>query len=187
MNLKKLKLFALLPSLVLTLSCAEENLENGKNEEILASRPSTSLIIEWNETPELTSNVISLIGFGNLTYDESRDVILDTENSILSVPYDAALSIETSIPPNEFVALGGIILAKKNVKPGGPCKSCVNCIGFRCGTTSTVEIVGMDEINFRNANSVVSGSRNQSLYIQVNKVDKTIDYHFFNDITWNTL
>lgn len=101
-------------------------------------------------------------------------------------PYDPNLSIYKN--PNNLMKanLVGIKIAKKNVKPGSGCSSCVDCIGFRCGF-SRINLISEMEWSLKMETSVYSDSREQEAYVTVDTKNNTINLNFYNNIDWNNL
>lgn len=197
--MKKIKLFSILAltfASFIFYNCSNDStVDNNENSKITTNQEDTSmlrgsgiLIVESDETPEYSIETLELLGFTNFVVDSNKDCIINLETNTVSLPYDA---IESSYeePTNRLsmVDASGWIIAKKNVKPGSGCSSCVDCIGFRCGSTKKVTEISAADWAARIESSEVSNSRNQDAYITVDEENHTINLIFYNDIEWNNL
>lgn len=133
-------------------------------------------------------NLDNFFTFTDVRLDTSRDVILDETNSVLSVPY-ISNQINSSAKIKWPKIKIKIKIAKMNVKEGSGCKSCVDCIGFRCRVSAQVIPVLASEIEFdddmlaRNSRPL-SKNREELFYANINKVARTIDYYPINNLEW---
>ena len=83
------------------------------------------IIVDEDETPIFAKEDISLLGFSDFTINKEEKTIINLKTNVVSLPYDPNFSIYKN--PNNLMKanLVGIKIAKKNVKPGSGCSSCV--------------------------------------------------------------
>lgn len=172
-------------------ACSDEQEGTMTNNSVKRELKSTEMIVEWDEAPYFENlDLEENLGISGISYDESRDVILDMENSVLKVPFLSELSLEDNYPP---VALG-LIIGKKNVKPGSDCIKCASCIGFRCGfkpRPAPAILTSVEEMNYsmnaKQMNPSKSTEREQDSYVVINIEEKVIEYHFKLNIEWEKM
>lgn len=196
--MKKIKLYfiiALVSSSFLLFNCSNDNeLGGGNNVETVKNDQQNLKIIEGNdfiivdedETPIFSKEDLSLLGFSDFRINKEEKTIINLKTNVVSLPYDPNLSIYKN--PNNLMKanLVGIKIAKKNVKPGSGCSSCVDCIGFRCGF-SRINLISEMEWSLKMETSVYSDSREQEAYVTVDTKNNTINLNFYNNIDWNNL
>lgn len=178
-------------SVFMIVSCSENGIEDSKGNSLVKRElKSTEMIVEWEEAPDFERlNLTENLGLSGISYDESRDVILDMENSVLKVPFLSSLPLEDNYSP---IALG-LIIGKKNIKPGSGCTYCNSCIGFRCGwkPSKPTTLVSMEEVessmSAKQMNPSKSTEREQDFYVVINMEEKVIEYHSKLNIDWEQM
>ena len=192
--MKKMKLFSIASVLfasILSFNCSSDNESEKINQvdkqttikENLDS--SNFLVVEANETPEFSSETLKILGFSKFVVDSKKECTINLETNVVSLPYDSNLS-EYNLSDELSLVDIGIKIAKKNVKPGSGCSSCVDCIGFRCGTSS-VNVITKSELDNKFKNTQISNSREQNAFLSVDTKNHTVKLFFYNDIQLNNL
>lgn len=177
-------------------SCSND--ENGSKEELntnkienqsnlsLISRSKETIIIDSNEAPEFSDEIIDELGFTNFTIDTSRECVIDLSSNIVSLPYDSELSLRGDIT----IPIIGISvkIAKKNTKPGDGCISCEECLGFRCsGKIKILHILTIAQWRTKIDEGKDSSEREQEAYLTIDEDNKTVNIKFYNSIDWLNL
>lgn len=139
--------------------------------------------IEVEESPDI-SMLSSYLGIKDLSYDPSRKVVLDMENSIILMPYISKYDSADNYPIVSY----GIKIARKKPKSG--CKSCVDCIGFRCSFSGAELIdseIAYQKLNDKNKDETLSIDRKQNFYVIVNSAKKVLEFHSLHNMNWEKL
>lgn len=160
-------------------------IENQSNLSLM-SRSKETIIIDSNETPEFSDEIIDELGFTNFTIDTSRECVIDLSSNVVSLPSDSELSLRGDIT----IPIIGISVkvAKKNTTPGDGCSSCKDCFGFRCsGKIKVLHILTIAEWRTKVDGGKDSSEREQEAYLTVDEDNKTINNNFYNDIDWLNL
>lgn len=184
------KLILIMALSIAVYSCSNDNTElsnvNNFKPEIITTNADNHVKIDLDESPDL-SPLKRFLQIEDIDHDLSRPIYLDVNNSILIVPYIGSLDNKNNFPIISY----GLKIAKKNVKPGGKCKKCVDCIGFRCGFTQQIKAI--DEVI---ANSVLDEKlkdlrkyteREQDFLVFVNTKDKVLEFHSPLNLDWDKL
>lgn len=156
------------------------------NSSLIASRGSELIIIPSDEAPEYDSDLLEALGFTSFILDTDRDCILDTENNVVSLPYDDQSVMHTANKEIKFDISIKIAKMNDNDGPGG-CSSCVDCTGFRCRGRIKLLGITIAEWGNKKAAGTLSNDRNQEGYVELDETNKTINMYFYNDVEWNNL
>lgn len=187
------KYFLILLLSLIVISCSDEisDAENYNNSfsttetstETSKNSYSNFMEIEIEESPDI-SMLSSYLGIKDLSNDPSRKVVLDMENSVILMPYISEYDSDDNYPIVSY----GIKIARKKPKSG--CKSCVDCIGFRC-SFSGVELISSEiayqKLNDKNKDENLSIDRNQNFYVIVNSTKKVLEFHSLHNMNWEKL
>lgn len=160
----------ILTSAILITSCS-------KSKKGHAPLMNTEMIISQNNSPQITSDIYTKFGFANFVPDTLRDVILDTTNSELTVPYDQSKTIlKKSTASAEVFGICIRIATRRS--------ACASGIGFRCGFVRNC--FEPQKQNFKDAQQL-SRARIQPVDIAVDKDSGKLILHFINKIDWKYL
>ena len=185
-NLKQTPFIVLMLSLFLFVGCTSEEvvIEPGQNLEKSNSSSNFIYLEDIDELPELTP----LLDFlPDIQYDNERVSIIDTENSILTVP------IVVNLNEMKYFEWPIIKIARKKPKPG--CKSCVDCIGFRCKpnkpTNPSVILSDLEKFNDIMLNKFstneLSLNREEDFIVKVDFENQNLEFHSYSLIDWYNL
>lgn len=186
--MKKLFLVAVFGYLSV-LACSSENPSEGAIENLSKSSASTVLELDWDEVPDFEEMELStLFSIENLQQDFTRTPTLNLEASVIFFPV-------TVNGYNDYDGSGlesSILIARRKPKVG--CKSCVDCIGFRCKDKNkpkpvlflSVEDVA-SKLALRENGQISSVDRVQDYFVILNENSQMLEFYFTNSVEWNSL
>ena len=185
-NLKQTPFIVLVLSLFLFVGCTSEEVVIEPEQNLQKSNLSSNFIYleDIDELPDLTP----LLDFlPDIKFDNERFSIIDTDNSILTVP------ILISSSEIKYIEWPIIKIARTKPKPG--CISCVDCIGFRCTpnkpTNPSVILSDLEKFNdiLQNKFSTnkLSLDREQDFIVKVDYENQNLEFHSYSLIDWYNL
>ncbi len=156
---------------------------SGCNKKNTAANPiKTNLkVIDKENSPDITPDIYTKLGFANFVPDDSRKVLLDYSKSELIVPYNN-LKSSFNKDDNNFKSEGVGICIKIATRKS----NCSQGIGFRCGFIRNC-FQPKKQMNRKSDEVGLSRNRVQPVEISVNKETQEIVFRFINKIDWKYL